>query len=291
MSEKKVNVMVALMDVYGSNNINDYEYLGGYARKTRFDKVSNRAGYNVHFEYFKTHILHKYPQLSEVQYDFKHIKDDDEEKYKCICGMAIVQRCIIIKRGKTVCMENLIILGNCCINNWFDGELKRQCPCGTRHKCRNADLLCGNCFKESKKKKCIICNELLEKYSRKKECKKCINEIEQEKRNEIIKIEKEKKLKRTYDLYKNWINDFKNTKVLFGHYKDDYLVNLMKNEQYYNYIYNLINHDDLMPYGFNSSITSVKKLFNYINYSQNKLNFLHSYNPDEFYSDSIMDYF
>lgn len=118
-SNKKCKLFDNLNCIYNTYNKDDYIYLGG-----EYGSVGS------HFNNFKKVIKILYPnlKLNDISCYYSHIEH-------CICGHKIKQKCFIALKNKPIIIENLIILGNCCINIFYPNKVKKTCiKCKKLHK-------------------------------------------------------------------------------------------------------------------------------------------------------------
>jgi len=146
MTIKRDKLLTNLYDIYGSSNLNDYKYLGGGETQTKYDKASEKKGFNVHFNYL-CNLIKELPELKNFNM-YEVLTKSEDEFYYCVCNSKIKQRCFIIKKDSKLHFDNFITIGNCCIRRFYNGQLKRECSkCGAKHR-NSKNNLCIDCRKK-----------------------------------------------------------------------------------------------------------------------------------------------
>lgn len=270
--KKKLMLLINLKDLYGSDNVEDYRYMGGAEYFTKYNMSEYK--YNVHYKYLLK-LIDENDELKDSINMCDILKEHDNSHetnpYYCVCNHKIRQRCFIIKKDKNMIYKNFITIGNCCIKLFYKDKFKKLCKCGKSHR-NNKDNLCNECrtIEENKnKRKCLDCGIIIRKNSPSKICKNC------------------KSLFNKYISYKNIFNSLFTKKIEYGKYKNDLVINLLKDTKYFNYI------KEAHPITENTyliKISNTSKLMDFLKKMETVLLFLNNYNNKKYPSIDYMDY-
>jgi hypothetical protein len=112
---------------YTIEEIKKWVYCGGDAHTTENDNTRGQS----HLNYW----------LTQKHYDIR--KGKPIHMKECVCKVPIIQQCFISSPDG----EEILVVGNCCINQYTDKGVSRTCSrCGDKHKNRKDDF-CNECRK------------------------------------------------------------------------------------------------------------------------------------------------
>lgn len=249
-SEKKYKLMANLMNDYGSDNINDYEFVGG------------SKGSNLKY-------LEQLCKNDKFLNDSLNLDFNFEGLTYCVCGHKIKELCFIIKKSDDLLFDNFIIIGNCCVRHWNGGKKLKKCCSICRNTHRNSkNNLCGSCRVVKKLKDKVINNIVL-----KVESKNAIKQITMSTyKNDFY-----------YFLYhcKIQFGKYKNCSIIEFLKDLDYIKYLM------NVITN--TDDNIKPIKYNY-LNNAIKTFCYIKYITKILEELYNYYSGEYFSNDLYYY-
>jgi len=113
------------------------------------ERISNTLStdYGIELKDLENYIYYGGDYDEHESYYFNTLKQKEQPSHKdyCICKHRIERNCYINTK-ETPCLDNIIIVGSCCIKKYIpEDQRKRTCEkCGCPHKNRK-DNYCNNC--------------------------------------------------------------------------------------------------------------------------------------------------